>query len=59
MTFDKHQVISFVRKTRSVIRSHDSVIKEIKMGSHIRPLQAANCCRNSRLAVDEDDLKGV
>ena len=21
------------------------------------PLQAANCCRNSRLVVDEDDLK--
>ena len=26
---------------------------------HIHPLQAANCCRNSRLAVDEDDLKWV
>ena len=23
---------------------------------HIHPLQAANCCRNSRLVVDEDDL---
>ena len=23
------------------------------------PLQAANCCRNSRLVVDEDDLKWV
>ena len=26
---------------------------------HLHPLQAANCCRNSRLAVDEDDLKCV
>ena len=26
---------------------------------HIHPLQAANCCRNSRLVVDEDDLKCV
>ena len=26
---------------------------------HIHPLQAANCCRNSRLVVDEDDLKWV
>ena len=26
---------------------------------HLRPLQAANCCRNSRLVVDEDDLKWV
>ena len=24
---------------------------------HLHPLQAANCCRNSRLVVDEDDLK--
>ena len=27
------------------------------LSSH--PLQAANCCRNSRLVVDEDDLKWV
>ena len=26
---------------------------------HLHPLQAANCCRNSRLVVDEDDLKWV
>ena len=26
---------------------------------HIHPLQAANCCRNSRLVVDKDDLKSV
>ena len=24
---------------------------------HLYQLQAANCCRNSRLVVDEDDLK--
>ena len=24
---------------------------------HLHPLQAANCCRNSQLVVDEDDLK--
>ena len=23
---------------------------------HLHPLQAANCCRNSRLVVDEDDF---
>ena len=23
---------------------------------HLHPLQAANCCRNSRLVVDEDEL---
>ena len=23
---------------------------------HLHPLQAANCCRNSRLVVEEDDL---
>ena len=26
---------------------------------HLHLLQAANCCRNSRLVVDEDDLKSV
>ena len=26
---------------------------------HFHPLQAANCCHNSRLVVDEDDLKWV
>ena len=26
---------------------------------HCHPLQAANCCRNSRLVVDEDDLMWV
>ena len=24
---------------------------------HLRPPQAANCCRNSRLVVDGDDLQ--
>ena len=27
--------------------------------THLHPLQAANCCRNSRLVVDEDDFKSV
>ena len=26
---------------------------------HLYPLQAANCCRNTRLVVDEDDLMCV
>ena len=26
---------------------------------HLNPLQDANCCRNSRLLEDEDDLKWV
>ena len=26
---------------------------------HLHPLQAANCCHNSRLVVDEADLKRV
>ena len=29
----------------------------LPLSSH--PLQAANCCRNSRLVVNEDDLKWV
>ena len=30
---------------------------DLPLSSH--PLQAANCCRNSRLIVDKDDLKWV
>ena len=26
---------------------------------HLHPLEAANCCRNSRLVVDKGDLKWV
>ena len=26
---------------------------------HLHPLQAAKCCRNSRLVVDEDDLNNI
>ena len=26
---------------------------------HLHPLQAANCCRNSRFKVDKDDLMWV
>ena len=26
---------------------------------HYNPLQSANCCRNSRLVVDKDDLKWI
>ena len=33
--------------------------KYLTLSSHLHPLQAANCCRNSRLVVDEDDLKWV
>ena len=31
----------------------------LTLNYHLHPLQAANCCRNSRLVVDEDDLKWV
>ena len=29
------------------------------MFCHLYPLQVANCCPNSQLAVDEDDVKWV
>ena len=34
-------------------------LSSLTLHCHLHPLQAANCCRNSRLAVDEDDLKWV
>ena len=37
----------------------DLTILNLNLHCHLHPLQAANCCRNSRLVVDEDDLKWV
>ena len=34
-------------------------LSSLTLHCHLHPLQAANCCRNSRLVVDEDDLKCV
>ena len=34
-------------------------LSSLSLHCHLRPLQAANCCRNSRLVVDGDDLKWV
>ena len=31
-------------------------LSSLTLHCHLHPLQAANCCRNSRLVVDEDDL---
>ena len=31
-------------------------LSSLNLHCHLHPLQAANCCRNSRLLVDEDDL---
>ena len=34
-------------------------LSSLKLPLSSHPLQAVNCCRNSRLVVDEDDLKWV
>ena len=31
-------------------------LSSLTVHCHLHPLQAANCCRNSPLVVDEDDL---
>ena len=31
----------------------------LNLPCHLHPLRAASCCRNSRLVVDEDDLKKI
>ena len=38
---------------------HGLTLSILSLHCHLHPLQAANCCRNSRLVVDEDDLKWV
>ena len=35
------------------------ILSILPLQCHLHPLQAANCCRNSRLVMDEDDLKWV
>ena len=37
--------------------SPNSFKPEFIINCHLYPLQQANCCPNSRLVVDEDDLK--
>ena len=34
-------------------------LSSLTLHCHLHPLQAPNCCRNSRLVVDEDDLMCV
>ena len=34
-------------------------LSSLNFHCRLHPLQAANCCRNSRIVVDEDDLKSV
>ena len=34
-----------------------STLSNLNLPLSFHPLQAANCCRNSRLVVDKDDLK--
>ena len=47
-----------VNRTYTVQAAQGLTISRVNH-SHLHPLQAANCCRNSRLVVDDDDLKWV
>ena len=44
-----------------LIQTYFSVLtlSSLTLHCHLHPLQAANCCRNARLVVDEDDLMWV
>ena len=33
------------------------ILSSLNLQCHFQPLQDANCCRNSRLVVDGEDLK--
>ena len=46
-------------KMKKKISLHGLTLSVLTLHCHIHPLQAANCCRNSRLVVDEYDLKWV
>ena len=51
----------FTEQTRDVNHlpaeiSHLLTLSILTLHCHLHPLQAANCCRTSRLVVDEDDL---
>ena len=43
----------------ALMHREGSTLSSLTLHCHLHPLQAANCCRNSRLVVDEDDLKWV
>ena len=49
------------RKIRSVFRDEKKALtlSSLTLHCHLHPVQAANCCRNYRLVVDENDLMGV
>ena len=38
------------------VNFHQNMPSVFNPFKHLHPPQAANCCRNSRLVVDEDDL---
>ena len=46
-------------RTERVIIFEGLTLSILTLHCHLHPLQAVNCCRNSRLVVDEDDLKWV
>ena len=57
---------SLIQKTEDVAHLEEEIkevcsltLSSLILHCHLHPLQAANCYRNSRLVVDEDDLMGV
>ena len=48
--------ISFIIRTYLMINIPDLTLSNLTLHCHLYPLQATNCCRNSRLVVDEDDF---
>ena len=52
LSFGSCQTSSGIKKNCSCL-----TFSSLTLHCHLHPLQAANCCRNSRLVVDEDDFK--
>ena len=43
-------------RPRIIVTIQCLTLSSLTLHCHLHPLQAANCCRNSRLVVDENDL---
>ena len=58
--FPAHSEISNIaNRDESTCNVCWDLFSSLTVHCHIHPLQAANCCRNSRLVVDEEDFKWV
>ena len=59
---NQEHIVKIIRSWKSLNRHNKQTddmrdMRNTIIHCHLHPLQAANCCRNSRFVVDDDDLK--